>query len=100
MSPEKMAMAVAVTMAAMAGTGAMKKVTGTSRATAMVALSPGMDTTNRPYEDEKNMTSRTCSSKTCPKAAKTRSIMSSFYPAIAGRKGVAEGKREGVSVKT
>ena len=48
MSPEKMAIAVAVTMAATAGTGAMKKVTGTSSAVAMVAVSPGMAPTNRP----------------------------------------------------
>jgi hypothetical protein len=37
-----MAMAVAVTIAARAGTGSMKKVTGTSSAVAMVALRPGM----------------------------------------------------------
>ena len=48
MSPEKMAIAVAVTMAATAGTGAMKKVTGTSSAVAMVAVRPGMAPTNRP----------------------------------------------------
>ena len=48
MSPEKMAIAVAVTMAATAGTGGMKKVTGTSRAVAMVAVRPGMAPTNRP----------------------------------------------------
>jgi hypothetical protein len=33
-------MAVAVTMAATAGIGAMKNVTGTSKAVAMVAVSP------------------------------------------------------------
>ena len=41
MSPEKIAIAVAVTIAAIAGTGAMKNVTGTSRAVAIVAVSPG-----------------------------------------------------------
>jgi hypothetical protein len=41
MSPLKMAIAVAVTMAATAGTGGMKKVTGTSSAVAMVAVRPG-----------------------------------------------------------
>src|SRR5436309_1116674 len=41
MSPAKIAMAVAVTIEAMAGTGGMKKVTGTSSAVAIVAVSPG-----------------------------------------------------------
>ena len=48
MSPAKMAMAVAVTMAATAGIGGMKKVTGTSSAVAIVAVRPGMAPTNRP----------------------------------------------------
>ncbi len=48
MSPEKMAMAVAVTMAAIAGMGAMKNVTGTSKAVAMVAVRPGTEPTNKP----------------------------------------------------
>ena len=59
MSPEKMAIAVAVTIAATAGTGGMKKVTGTSSAVAMVAVSPGTAPTNRPYSAEKKMTVRT-----------------------------------------
>ena len=41
MSPEKIAIAVAVTMEAIAGTGGMKNVTGTSSAVAIVAVSPG-----------------------------------------------------------
>ena len=41
MSPEKIAIAVAVTIAAMAGIGAMKNVTGTSSAVAIVAVKPG-----------------------------------------------------------
>jgi len=48
MSPEKIAMAVAVTMAATAGIGGMKKVTGTNSAVAMVAVSPGTAPTKRP----------------------------------------------------
>ena len=48
MSPAKIAMATQVTMAPTAGTGSMKNVTGTSRATAMVAVRPGIDPTNRP----------------------------------------------------
>ena len=59
MSPEKMAMAVAVTMAATAGTGGMKKVTGTSSAVAMVAVRPGMAPTNRPYTAEAAITAST-----------------------------------------
>jgi hypothetical protein len=59
MSPLKMAIAVAVTMAATAGTGAMKNVTGTSSAVAMVAVSPGMAPTNRPYSADSTITSST-----------------------------------------
>ena len=51
MSPEKIAIAVAVTIAAIAGIGAMKKVTGTSSAVAIVAVSPGTAPTNRPNSD-------------------------------------------------
>ena len=59
MSPEKIAIAVALTMQAIAGTGAMKNVTGTSRAVAMVAVSPGTAPTNRPKMDEPRMTAST-----------------------------------------
>ena len=52
-------MAVAVTMAAIAGTGGMKKVMGTSSAVAMVAVRPGMQPTNRPNRAEKKITSST-----------------------------------------
>src|SRR5512145_2721032 len=48
MSPEKIAIAVAATIAAIAGIGGMKKVTGTSSAIAIVAVSPGTAPTNRP----------------------------------------------------
>ena len=57
-SPAKMAMAVVATMAASAGTGSMKKVTGTSSAVAMVAVSPGMAPTNRPKAEATTMTNR------------------------------------------
>src|SRR5512134_976357 len=56
MSPEKIAIAVAVTMDAIAGTGGMKKVTGTSSAVAIVAVSPGIAPTNRPNAAEARMT--------------------------------------------
>ncbi len=56
MSPEKIAIAVAVTMAATAGTGGMKKVTGTSSAVAIVAVRPGIAPTNRPYSADSAMT--------------------------------------------
>ncbi len=59
MSPAKIAMAVAVTIAAIAGTGSMKKVTGTSSAVAMVAVSPGIAPTNSPNAAEPKMTSST-----------------------------------------
>jgi hypothetical protein len=54
-----MAMAVAVTMAAMAGTGGMKKVIGTNSAVAIVALRPGMHPTNRPNMAEHKITNKT-----------------------------------------
>ena len=59
MSPAKIAMAVAVTIAPSAGTGAMKKVTGTSNAVAMVAVRPGMAPTNMPNTAEPMITART-----------------------------------------
>jgi hypothetical protein len=64
MSPAKIAIAVAVTIAAMAGIGGMKKVAGTSSAVAIVAVSPGMAPTNRPKSAEPATTQRTWGSKT------------------------------------
>ncbi len=51
MSPEKIAIAVAVTIVAIAGIGSMKNVTGTSSAVAIVAVRPGTAPTNRPNSD-------------------------------------------------
>ena len=51
MSPEKIAIAVAVTIAAIAGIGGMKNVIGTSSAVAIVAVRPGTAPTNRPNSD-------------------------------------------------
>ncbi|CAM5204694.1 hypothetical protein BTHI11S_05667 [Bosea thiooxidans] len=48
MSPEKIAIVLVVTIAAIGGTGGMKKVSGTSRAVAIVADRPGMQPTTRP----------------------------------------------------
>ena len=48
MSPEKIAMADAVMMVAMAAIGESQKVTGTSSAVAMVADSPGSEPTTSP----------------------------------------------------
>ena len=48
MSPAKIAIVVAVTIAPSAGTGCMKNVTGTSSAVAMVAVRPGIAPTNMP----------------------------------------------------
>src|SRR5512144_2546385 len=56
MSPAKIAIAVAVTIAAIAGIGAMKNVTGTSSAVAIVAVSPGMAPTKRPNTDAASIT--------------------------------------------
>src|SRR6476661_4041218 len=67
-SPEKMAIAVAVTIAAIAGTGAMKKVTGTSSAVAIVAVSPGTAPTNRPKSDAASITKMLYGSNTIANA--------------------------------
>src|SRR5687768_5897196 len=74
MSPAKIAMAVAVTMEAIAGTGGMKKVTGTSSAVAIVAVSPGTAPTNRPNTAEARITHSTYGSNTSAKAAASVSI--------------------------
>ena len=55
MSPAKIAIAVQLTIAATAGTGGMKKVTGTSSAVAIVAVSPGTAPTNRPNNADARM---------------------------------------------
>src|SRR6185436_879025 len=68
MSPSKMAIAVAVTIAATAGTGGMKNVTGTSSAVAMVAVRPGTAPTKRPNTAEARITHSTYHSKTRAKA--------------------------------
>src|SRR2546423_13270837 len=68
MSPEKIAIAVAVTIAATAGTGGMKNVIGTSSAVAIVAVRPGMQPTNRPNRAEHKITVRTYGSKTSANA--------------------------------
>ncbi len=59
MSPAKIAIATVVTIAAIAGTGSMKKVTGTSSAVAMVAVRPGIEPTNRPNRAAASMTANT-----------------------------------------
>jgi hypothetical protein len=58
-SPANIAIAVAVTMHATAGSGGMKNVTGTSSAVAIVALRPGIDPTNRPNSEAARITPRT-----------------------------------------
>src|SRR5215213_948054 len=68
MSPAKIAIAVAVTIEATAGTGGMKNVTGTSSAVAMVAVSPGIAPTKRPNTAEARITHSTYQSKTSAKA--------------------------------
>src|SRR5947199_10098985 len=68
MSPAKIAIAVAVTMEATAGTGGMKKVTGTSSAVAMVAVSPGTAPTNSPNTAEPRITQTTKASNNCDSA--------------------------------
>src|SRR5204862_3019858 len=75
MSPEKIAIAVAVTIAAIAGIGGMKNVTGTSSAVAIVAVSPGTAPTNRPNSDAPSMTSTLYGSKTRRNASAHAGLM-------------------------
>ena len=60
---------MAVTIAAIAGIGAMKNVTGTSSAVAMVAVNPGTAPTNNPNNDAANITHRLYGSNTIWNAA-------------------------------
>ncbi len=64
MSPEKIAIAVAVTIAAIAMIGGMKNVTGTSSAVAIVAVSPGTAPTKSPNTDDASITMTVFGSKT------------------------------------
>src|SRR5205085_12338587 len=68
MSPAKIAIAVAVTIEAIAGTGGMKNVTGTRSAVAMVAVSPGTAPTKSPKMADARITHRTYGSNTSAKA--------------------------------
>ena len=90
MSPEKIAIAVAVTIAAIAVIGGMKNVTGTSSAVAIVAVSPGTAPTNSPNSDAPSITSTVPGSNTMPKAVTSASIglrtrSASGRPRAAGR---------------
>src|SRR5262245_61760958 len=75
MSPEKIAIAVAVTIDAIAGTGGMKNVTGTSSAVAIVAVSPGTAPTKSPNSAETKITAIVYGSNTSANAVR-RSCMS------------------------
>src|SRR5215203_2965487 len=83
MSPEKIAIAVAVTIAAIAGIGAMKKVTGTSSAVAIVAVSPGTAPTNRPNSEAPTITRMLYGAKTSPKACSQASLTRSLRGTVA-----------------
>jgi hypothetical protein len=78
-SPEKIAMAVAVTIAAIAGTGGIKKVMGTSKAVAIVALKPGIAPTKSPKRAEHKMTSNTYGSNTSQKACNKTAVVILFF---------------------
>ncbi len=85
MSPEKIAIAVAVTIAAIAGIGAMKNVTGTSSAVAIVAVSPGTAPTNSPYSDAASITTMLYGSSTIVKACAQAPLMPGAPSPGAGR---------------
>src|SRR5438067_13326276 len=75
MSPEKIAIAVAVTIVAIAGIGGMKKVTGTSSAVAIVAVSPGTAPTNKPKIADARITHSTYGSNTSQNACASTPLM-------------------------
>ena len=74
MSPEKIAIAVAVTIVAIAGMGSMKNVTGTSSAVAIVAVRPGTAPTNRPNSDANSIGHSVFALNTIPNAMPSASI--------------------------
>ena len=83
MSPAKIAIAVAVTIAAIAGIGAMKKVTGTSSAVAIVAVRPGTAPTNRPNSDATRASpTRLYGSNTSAERGSTQASMAGLATAI------------------
>src|SRR5687768_16587393 len=90
MSPAKIAIAVAVTIDAIAGTGSMKNVTGTRSAVAMVAVRPGTAPTNRPNAAEARMTQSTYGSITSRSASK--SILLEQSPGQRDAQDLVEGK--------
>src|SRR5690349_12418543 len=92
MSPEKIAIAVAVTIAAMAGIGAMKKVTGTSSAVAIVAVRPGTAPTNRPNSDAITITTMVYGSNTIEKAWPIAVHMCGFLQRMDGSAGHHQAK--------
>ena len=82
MSPAKIAIAVAVTIAPSAGTGDMKKVTGTRSAVAIVAVRPGIAPTNMPKAADAKITQMTKGSKTRPSAVTKASMAASLKDRI------------------
>src|SRR5688500_16115720 len=76
MSPAKMAIAEQATIAPTAGTGSMKKVTGTRSAIAIVAVRPGIAPTNSPKIDAPRIVTMTSHWKTSPKACSIAFIAS------------------------
>src|SRR5918992_779857 len=93
MSPAKIAIAVAVTIEAIAGTGSMKKVTGTRSAVAIVAVSPGTAPTKSPNAAEARITQSTYGSKTSRSASK--SILLEQSPGKRNAQDLVEGKVDG-----
>src|SRR6185503_20727986 len=98
MSPAKIAIAVAVTIDARAGTGAMKNVTGTSSAVAIVAVRPGTAPTKSPKSAEQKITHSTYGSKTSANAAAKLASMRQRdckAPSIIKKPGARARPREG-----
>ena len=77
MSPAKIAIAVAVTIAATDGIGAMKNVTGTSSAVAIVAVRPGTAPTKSPNAEAPSITAMLSGWNTSAKACSQASLIAS-----------------------
>jgi hypothetical protein len=61
-----MAMADIDTMEHRAARGSMKKVNGTNREAASVALNPGIEPTKRPYKEQTTIVKKFCGAKSIP----------------------------------
>ena len=80
-----MAIALVVTITAIAGTAGMKNTTGTSSAIAIAAVRPGMAPTKRPNSDDARISAMTYGSASSTSALTTCSIGYQTMPSSSPR---------------